>query len=162
MIPLALIVARAENGVIGADGGLPWRLPDDLKHFKALTLGKPCIMGRKTWDSLPKKPLVGRTNIVLTRQSDFAADGAVVACTLKDAIALGAAENPSEIMVIGGADIFAAALALASRVYLTEVHATPTGDVTMPGFPPEIWQEASRETMPTHSYVLLERRAALG
>jgi dihydrofolate reductase len=119
-------------------------------------------MGRKTWDSLPKKPLIGRTNILLTRQPDFAAEGAVVARSLDEAIALGAKENPSEIMVIGGADIFAAALALASRVYLTEVHATPAGDVTMPGFPAATWQEISRETMPTHSYVLLERRASLG
>lgn len=157
--PIALVVARAENGVIGAGGGLPWRLSEDLKRFKRLTLGKPCIMGRKTWESLPKKPLPGRTNIILTRQGDFAADGAAVVRSLDEAIALADQENPSEIMVIGGADIFAAALPRAVRIHLTEVHAAPDGDVRLPAFDPQAWHEVSRETAgSTHSYVTLERR----
>lgn len=160
MAPLSLIVARAENGVIGANGGLPWdRLQGDLARFKDITMGKPCIMGRKTWDSLPRKPLPGRTNIVLTRQAGFAAEGALVAPTLEAAIALAERENPSEIMVIGGADIFAAALPLASRVYLTEVHASPDGDVVMPAFSSDVWCETERHAQAgSHSYVNLQRR----
>ncbi|GAA0546694.1 dihydrofolate reductase [Rhizomicrobium palustre] len=160
--PIALIVARAENGVIGAGGGLPWHLPGDLKHFKELTLGKPCIMGRKTWESLPKKPLPGRSNIVITRNPAYQAEGARVVESLAAAITFAEAENPSEIMIIGGADIFAAALPLATAVYLTEVHGAPEGDVVMPGFDPALWAEGTREMpAPSHSYVLLQRRGAL-
>lgn len=155
--PICLIVARAENGVIGAGGGLPWRLPDDLKRFKQLTMGKPCIMGRKTWESLPKKPLAGRTNIVVTRNPAFTADGARLAGSFDQAVSLAMEENPPEIMVIGGADIFAAALSQARRVYLTEVHAAPQGDVVLPGFAPPLWQETAREAGLTHSYVTLQR-----
>jgi Dihydrofolate reductase len=156
--PIALIVARAENGVIGAGGALPWHLPGDLKRFKDITLGKPCIMGRKTWDSLPRKPLPGRTNIVLTRNGGFAAEGALVARTWDQALALAARENPPEIMVIGGADLFAMALPFARRVHLTEVHSAPQGDVVMAPFAPADWREAGRETPgPSHSYVTLER-----
>jgi len=155
--PISLIVARADNGVIGADGGLPWRLPDDLKRFKHLTLGKPCIMGRRTWESLPKKPLPGRTNIVVTRNPSFVAEGARVVHSFGEAIMLAASENPPEIMVIGGADIFAAALPRAARVHLTEVHATPAGDVILPPFEPSVWHETAREGGLTHSYVTLER-----
>lgn len=159
--PIALIVARAENGVIGANGGLPWHLPGDLKHFKELTLGKPCIMGRKTWESLPKKPLPGRSNIVITRNAAYQAEGALVAASLEAALALAAEENPSEIMIIGGADIFAAALPLASTVYLTEVHDAPEGDVVMPAFDTLEWIMAARERpAPSHSYVLLRRASA--
>ena len=158
MAVLTLIVARADNGVIGAGGGLPWRLPDDLRRFKALTMGKPCIMGRKTWDSLPRKPLPGRTNIVVTRNAAFAAAGAVVVRSLDEALAAAAKENPSEIMVIGGADIFAAALPRAGRIHLTEVHAAPDGDVRLPPFPPAQWREVARESpSPEFSYVTLER-----
>jgi len=160
MTPISLIVARAENGVIGANGGLPWeRLPGDLARFKDITMGKPCIMGRKTWESLPRKPLPGRSNIVLTRQSGFAAEGALLAPSLEAALALAERENPSEIMIIGGADLFAAALPLASRVYLTEVHAAPQGDVVMPAFSPEVWRETERHAQArSHSYVNLQRR----
>lgn len=158
MAPIALIVARAENGVIGAGNALPWHLPGDLARFKQITMGKPCIMGRKTWESLPRKPLPGRSNIILTRNNGYAAEGAVVAASLDAALALAAAENPLEIMVVGGADIFAAALPLARIVHLTEVHAAPEGDVTMPGFSPDVWREIARENPgPTHSYVTLER-----
>jgi dihydrofolate reductase len=163
MPPISLVVARAENGVIGAGGALPWRLDGDLPRFKQITLGKPCIMGHKTWDSLPRKPLPGRTNIVLTRDAAFAAEGAVVAHALDEALEFAASENPAEIMVIGGADIFAAALPLASKIHLTEVHSAPAGDVFLPGFPAEIWRETARLTPgPSHSYVTLERRLLAG
>ncbi len=156
--PISLVVARAENGVIGAGGSLPWHLPGDLKRFKDITLGKPVIMGRKTWDSLPKKPLPGRTNIVLTRDTAFAAEGTVAAHSLEAALALAARENPSEIMIIGGADIFAAALPLATTIHLTEVHDAPAGDVFLPAFPAEDWAETARLAAPSHSYVTLVKR----
>jgi len=155
---ITLVVARADNGVIGAAGGLPWRLSGDLKRFKQLTLGKPCIMGRKTWDSLPKRPLPGRMNIVVTRNASFAAEGAVAAHSFNQALALAMAEAPSEIMVIGGAGIFAAALPRAGRIELTEVHAAPDGDVAIPAFSSRDWREVAREPQGTsHSYVRLER-----
>ena len=155
---ITLVVARADNDVIGAGGGLPWRLPEDMRRFKQLTLGKPCIMGRKTWDSLPKKPLPGRINIVVTRDPSFAADGAVAAHSVEDALDLAMKEHPPEIMVIGGAAIFASALPLAGRIHLTEVHATPQGDVRMPAFSSQVWRETAREPRgSSHSYVTLER-----
>jgi dihydrofolate reductase len=164
MSRIALIVARAGNGVIGRRGGLPWRLPEDLRRFKALTLGKPCVMGRKTWESLPKKPLPGRSNIVVTRDQAFHADGATVAHALDDAIALAERENPEEIMIMGGAEIFREALPRADRIYLTEVHGALEGDVVMPPFDTQQWREASREDHPPSasgaigfSYVTLER-----
>jgi dihydrofolate reductase len=164
MSRIALILARADNGVIGWHGGLPWRLPEDLRRFKALTTGKPCIMGRKTWDSLPKKPLPGRSNIVVTRDEAFHAEGAAVARSLDDAIALADRENPEEIMIIGGAEIFREALPRADRIYLTEVHGAFEGDVVMPPFDVQEWREASREDHPPSgseaigfSYVTLER-----
>ncbi|MDE2134371.1 MAG: dihydrofolate reductase [Alphaproteobacteria bacterium] len=142
---ISLILARADNGVIGDKGGLPWRLPEDLRRFKSLTLGKPCIMGRKTWQSLPKKPLPGRTNIVVTRDRTFVAEGAVVVPTFEDAIARAEREQPSEIMVIGGAGIFAVALARAERIHLTEIHASPAGDTRLPAFDPALWRETARQ-----------------
>jgi len=157
---ITLVLARADNGVIGAKGGLPWRLTDDLRRFKQLTLGKPCIMGRKTWDSLPKKPLPGRVNIVVTRSASFTAEGAVVAHSFAEAVEIAGRQHPSEIVVIGGAEIFAAALPWAARVELTEVHAAPEGDVHMPAFSSQAWREATREPQGTsHSYVRLERIA---
>ena len=142
---ISLILARADNGVIGDKGGLPWRLPEDMRHFKALTMGKPCIMGRKTWQSLPKKPLPGRRNIVVTRDKAFSAEGATKASSLDAAVAIAAQENPSEIMVIGGAEIFSAALTGASRVYLTEIHASPQGDTNFSAFATADWRESARE-----------------
>jgi dihydrofolate reductase len=155
---IALILARADNGVIGARGGLPWHLPEDLRRFKALTLGKPVVMGRKTWDSLPRKPLPGRDNIVVTRVRDFAAEGALVVHSPDDALALAA----EEIMVIGGAEIFAAALPRAGRIHLTEVHASPEGDVDFPYPDPAAWREIAREDRSppqgiSYSYVTFER-----
>ena len=142
MSTISLVVAAAENGVIGHRGALPWRILEDLKRFKALTMGKPVIMGRKTWDSLPRKPLPGRVNIVITRNPDFRADGAIVAHGFADAIAQA---GESEIAVIGGEAIFAAALPLAQTIYLTEVAASPDGDAFMPPIDRTQWREIARD-----------------
>jgi dihydrofolate reductase len=139
---ISVVVAVAENGVIGYRGALPWRLPEDLRRFKALTMGKPVIMGRKTWDSLPKKPLPGRTNIVVTRNPDFAPDGALVSHSFAEAIAMSRAD---EIMVIGGEAIFAEALPLAQTIHLTDVAASPEGDAFMPPIDRTQWREIARE-----------------
>jgi len=158
---LSLVVAMAENRVIGRDGDLPWRLPEDLKHFKRVTLGKPVIMGRKTWDSLYVKPLPGRRNIVVSRNPDFTAEGAETAGSIDDALACVAGEE--EAMVIGGAALFEAALPTAQRFHLTEVHAEIEGDTVFPEFDRGAWREVSRETHPAsdgnpaYSFVFLER-----
>jgi len=143
MTQISLILAMASNGVIGANGTLPWRIPEDMRRFKVLTMGKPCIMGRKTWDSLPKKPLPGRANIVVTRDKNFVADGAVVAHSLDEALA--AAGNADEIMIIGGAEIYKAALAKATRIHLTEIEGDFEGDARMEPFDPQQWREIARE-----------------
>ena len=158
--PIVLVLARAENGVIGAHGHLPWgRLEGDLPRFKALTMGKPIIMGRKTWDSLPFKPLVGRSNIVVTRNRDFAGDGAVVVGSIEKALRRADEEMPEAIMVIGGAEIFAATLPLADKIELTVVFGAPDGEVVMADFAAGQWREiARRDAAPTHSYVTLVRR----
>ncbi len=165
MSRIALVVARAANGVIGDRGRIPWRLPEDMRRFKELTMGKPCIMGRKTWDSLPKKPLPGRTNIVVTRAADFAAEGAIVVHSLDEAVVQADAAMPDEIAIIGGAGIFGEAVPLARRIHLTEVHAQVEGDVLMPAFDSRQWRETWREdhegNVPEHipySFVTLERR----
>jgi dihydrofolate reductase len=158
---ISLVLAMASNGIIGANGALPWRIPEDMRRFKALTLGKPCIMGRKTWDSLPKKPLPGRTNIVITRDTNFAADGAVVVHTLDEALARAAAEKPDEIMIIGGAEIYKAVLPRATRIHLTEVEGAFEGDARVEPFDPAIWKEVAREDHSgdiAFSYVTLEKR----
>ena len=158
---LTLVVAMSENRVIGRDGDLPWRLPEDLKHFKKVTLGKPVIMGRKTWDSLYVKPLPGRRNIVVTRNPDFQAEGAETTAAVEDALALVASEE--EVMVIGGATLFQDALPVASRLHLTEVHAEIDGDTFFPKFDRSHWRETSRDDQPAegdtpaYSFVLLER-----
>jgi dihydrofolate reductase len=148
---IAFVVAIAENGVIGRNGQLPWRLPSDLKRFRALTLGKPIVMGRKTYESIGK-PLDGRDNIVVTRQQDFRPAGVQVAGSLAEALALGrrlaADRGAEEVAIIGGADIFAAALAEADRIYLTLVHGASEGDVHMALPEPERWLEVSRKPMP--------------
>jgi dihydrofolate reductase len=137
---IVLIYARAANGAIGKDGDLPWRLPADLKHFKALTMGLPMIMGRKTFDSLPGL-LPGRRHIVLTRDAAWAAKGVEVAATLDDALALA---GGGTIAIIGGAAVFEAFLPLADRVELTQIHADYDGDTFMPPLAPE-WHETARE-----------------
>ncbi|HEX3651696.1 MAG TPA: dihydrofolate reductase [Rhizomicrobium sp.] len=160
---VSLVVARATNGIIGQHGKIPWRIPADLQHFKAVTMGKPCIMGRKTWASLPKKPLPRRTNVVLTRDPAFQANGAIVALSFEDALARAQEESPDEIAVIGGADLYLAALPHASRIHLTEVHGAFEGDVHMPPFDPAEWKEVWREdhgaesSAPSYSFVRLER-----
>jgi len=166
---LVLVVARARNGVIGRDGDLPWRLRSDLQRFKAITLGKPCIMGRKTWESLPLKPLPGRLNLVLSRDESFTARGAVVCTTLDEAVEIAreTAEEDGigEICVIGGVALFEKALPRAKRLYLTEVEAEPDGDVMFPAFDEAGWIELSSEAHPAgekddHGCVfrLLERK----
>jgi dihydrofolate reductase len=141
---LNLIFARAANGVIGLHNALPWHLPEDLAHFKRTTLGCPVIMGRKTWDSLPVKfrPLPGRLNVVVTRQASWQAQGAVVAHSIEQACALCPADNTA--WVIGGAELYAQAMALASMAVVTEIEAFYEGDAYAPQFGPE-WTETARE-----------------
>jgi dihydrofolate reductase len=142
---LTLVAAVARDGVIGLDNRLPWHLPADLKHFKALTQGHTVIMGRKTWESLPTafRPLPGRRNIVLTRDQGYRAEGATIAGSLSAAIA--AAEG-DEAFVIGGAELYAAAMPLADRLQLTEIDAAFEGDTWFPAIDPGQWREAARET----------------
>ncbi|MFN3820334.1 dihydrofolate reductase [Blastomonas sp.] len=158
-----LVLARARNGVIGANGTLPWHLPMDLRHFKALTQNKPMIMGRKTFDSLPGL-LPGRRHIVLTRNKEWSDEGAEVVRSVDEAIA---AANAPHVAVIGGAEIFALFLPRADRIELTEVHAEPAGDTVMPSFDAGVWQETTRTDHPTDpdhrdrpafSFVTLVRR----
>ncbi len=141
---LHLIFARAANGVIGHNNTLPWRLPEDMAHFKRTTLGCPVIMGRKTWDSLPPKfrPLPGRLNVVVTRQPDWQAEGALCAHSLPAAMALCPAN--SDAWVIGGAEIYAQALPLASTAVVTEIDTDFEGDAFAPEFGPA-WSETARE-----------------
>ena len=140
---LNLIFARARNGVIGKDKTLPWHLPEDLAHFKHTTLGQPVVMGRKTWESLPPKfrPLPGRTNIVVTRQTDWQAVGAVVAHSLEEAMQHCPPET--QVWVIGGAEVYAQAMPLATRAVVTEIDADFEGDAFAPTFDSS-WQEAKR------------------
>ena len=144
-MPLHLIYARAANGVIGKNNTLPWHLPEDMAHFKQLTLGRTVIMGRKTWDSLPPRfrPLPGRTNIVVTRQADWQAEGAQRAASVPDALAL--CDNTHTIWVIGGAQIYAQALPLADCVEVTEIAQDFDGDAHAPELGAE-WVAAARST----------------
>jgi len=162
-------VARARNGVIGRDGDLPWRLKSDLQIFKQVTLFKPVIMGRKTWDSLPKKPLPGRLNVVLSRDGSFEPKGAVVCETLDEAFQIAreqaSEDGAEEVCVIGGAAVFAEALPRAKRLYLTEVDAVVEGDTHLPAFDEGQWREVRGEAHPAgpddeHAFVfrVLERR----
>ncbi len=160
---LSVIVAVAENGVIGRNGDLPWRISGDMKFFKATTMGKPIVMGRKTWESLGRA-LPGRDNIVVTRSAGFDAPGASVAGDLDAALAL--VPDAEEVLVIGGAEIYALALPRAARVYLTHVHAAPEGDTHFPELDEAEWREVSREDhapdgeTPGYSFVTLERVTA--
>lgn len=153
-------LARADNGVIGRDGALPWHLPADLRRFKAATMGKPMIMGRRTFESFPA-PLPGRRHIVLTRDSDWHAEGAEVAHGPEAALAL--AGDAPEVAVIGGAEIFALLLDRAGRIELTEVHDDIEGDARVPAFDSLAWRETAREDHPSeagrpaYSFVTLER-----
>lgn len=169
---ISLIAALAENRTIGRDNALPWHLPNDLKYFRSVTIGKPVIMGRKTWASLGRA-LPGRTNIVITRQADFtpaAATGADVrvAGSLAEALALAgqiaSAAGGNECVVIGGAEIYALALPFCDRLYLTEVHAQVDGDAFFPALDMTQWRESTRERFPAegnnpyaYSFVVYER-----
>ena len=139
-----LAVAVADNGVIGSDGALPWHIPADLRRFKALTMGHPMVMGRKTFESLPGL-LPGRRHIVLTRDTSWSEDGAEVAHSLEDALNLA---NSPHIAVVGGAEIYAMFLHRADRIELTEIHASPAGDTCFPPFAKDEWRETFRETHP--------------
>lgn len=159
---ISMIVAVAANGVIGVDNKLPWHLSEDLKYFKRVTMGKPIVMGRKTFESIGK-PLPGRPNIVVTRNAGWTAEGAHVARSLEEGLALAKklAEG-GEVMVIGGAEIFNAAAPLAQRLYYTEVKRNYRGDAFFPKPDPAIWREVSREEHdgdPAYAFLLLEKIA---
>src|SRR5579872_4895922 len=132
VMEIVLIAAVAENGVIGADNSIPWRLRSDMQRFKAMTVGRPVVMGRKTYESFPRRPLPGRTNIVITRDAAYRADGAVVTTSFDNAIAIARGDalrrNVREIAIIGGADIYAEFMVTADRLEITEVHISPEGD----------------------------------
>ena len=146
---IALIAAVARNGVIGRDNRLIWRISSDLKRFKALTMGKPVVMGRKTFESLPPAGLPGRTLIVVTRHPEFSVEGAIVTHSVDEALAAAAREaarlGASEIMVIGGAEIYRQTLPRADRLYITEVHLSPEGDVSFAAIDAGLWHEVRRE-----------------
>lgn len=159
---VSLIAAMARNRVIGRDNQLPWRLSADLQHFKSLTMGKPIVMGRKTYDSIGK-PLPGRTNIVVTRDRDFAAEGCVVTHGIE--AALQAAAGHDEVMVMGGANLYEQLLPRADRLYLTEVRADVEGDAWFPLFDPADWRERERQAHQAdekneydYDFVVLERK----
>jgi len=158
---ISIIVAASQNGVIGANNRLPWRLPADLKRFKQITLGHPILMGRKTFDSLGK-PLPGRTNIVITRNKDLKTCGALTAPSLEDAIRL--CRDDEELFLIGGASIYEQALPLADRIYLTLIHQDFEGDTLMFNLDKTTWKEVSRQDFSANadnsfpfSFILLER-----
>jgi len=162
---LSLIAALGRNRCIGAGGKLPWRLPEDLARFKALTLGHPVIMGRKTWESLPEKfrPLPGRQNLVVTRNGGYAASGGEVVYSLEEALAKARTEdeNTGELFVIGGAELYAQALPLAGRLYLTLVDDAPEGDAFFPPyeklFTKKISEESGEHEGLRYRWVTLER-----
>jgi dihydrofolate reductase len=165
---IVLIVAVAENGVIGSQGALPWRLKSDLKRFKAMTIGRPVVMGRKTFASIGR-PLPGRTNIVVTRDSGFRARGVVVTTSLADARAIARGDalrhSANEIAVIGGAEVYAQWMETADRLEITEVHARPEGDTCLAAIDAAAWKEVARVRHPAagedsadFSYVTYRRR----
>ena len=149
-LPVAIVAAVARNGVIGAGNALVWKLPSDLRRFRAMTMGKPLIMGRKTYDSIGR-PLPGRQTIVVTRNAGFAADGLMRAQTVLAAIALGRevawSMGASEIIIAGGGEIYRQSIDLARRLYITEVGLAPEGDVRFPTIDAAQWREVSRETI---------------
>ena len=167
LVKLALIVAVAQNRVIGRDNKLPWYLPNDLKYFKQTTLGKPVIMGRKTYESIGK-PLPGRTNIVITRQTDYQPEGVKVVSSVEDAIKVAESvcliDGQEEAMVMGGAEIYGLTLPHCERLYLTEVHAEVEGDAWFPEYDKSEWAEVTREDFKAegpnpfdYSFVVYER-----
>jgi dihydrofolate reductase len=166
--PIVLIVAIGENGVIGAEGGLPWRVRADLRKFRAITMGKPLVMGRKTFESIGRA-LDGRDSIVVSRQPEYRPEGAIVAPSLEAALAIAdecaTARGASEICVVGGGEIYAAAFPLASRLHVTHVAASPEGDTVFPKISSDEWAEVRREKLPpsegdtaSAAHVVYERR----
>jgi dihydrofolate reductase len=166
---IVLVVAVAENGVIGAGGAIPWRLKSDMQRLRAITMGKPIVMGRKTFESLPRGALPGRTNIVVTRDAGFRAEGALVTHSFIDAKAIATGDAlrrfATEIAVIGGAEIYAQWMDSADRLEITEVHARPDGDTRFPPVDPAAWEEVARVRNPAgpqdsvdFSYVTYRRR----
>lgn len=158
MTILSLIVASADNNVIGKDNKMPWYISEDFKHFKEITMGKPCIMGRKTYESILEqlgKPLPGRTSIVISR-NNFTHEGATSAASLEDAIKKAKTITEDEIMVIGGAQIYALTLPLAHRIYMTRVHQSPEGDAFFPEVDDE-WKEIEKDPREGFSFLTLER-----
>ncbi|MGJ4930250.1 dihydrofolate reductase [Bradyrhizobium sp. HKCCYLS2038] len=169
MIEIVLVVAIADNRVIGAAGGIPWRQKSDMQRLKAMTMGRPIVMGRKTFMSFPRRPLPGRTNIVITRDGAFRADGAIVTHSVGEALAIARGDalrrSAAEIAILGGAEIYAATMPLADRLEITEVHARPPGDTLFPAIDPAQWEEVGRERHPSgpddqadYSYVTYRRR----
>lgn len=163
MSRVSLLVAAAENGVIGKDGAMPWHLPADLALFKRITMGKPIVMGRRTFEAIGRA-LPGRRNIVVTRNAEFEAPGAENAVSLEAALAI--ASDAEEVMVIGGGEVYRAALPLADRIYLTRIHARIEGDTFFPEPNAAEWREVSRESRAADeknacalSFVILERSA---
>ncbi|TWH01075.1 dihydrofolate reductase [Mesorhizobium sp. J18] len=167
---IALVVAIAENGVIGSKGGLPWRLSTDLKRFKATTMGKPILMGRKTWESFPTHPLPGRRNIVITRDRNYKAEGAEVVGSLGEALELvcraaGDSAPADEVSIIGGGEVYREAMPLADRLYVTHVLANVDGDTYFPKIEPGVWKPVRSEEVPAGEkdiyptrHVVYERR----
>ena len=164
---IAMIVAVAENGAIGKDNKMLWHIPEDFKYFKAMTMGKPIIMGRKTYESIGR-PLPGRLNIVVTRDASWQVDGVQVEHNLDDALkaahADAEAKNVSEIMIAGGSQIYAQAIDQSDRIYYTEIHKSYDHDASFPALDKDIWQEVSRENhagdgdqKPAYSFIVLER-----
>jgi dihydrofolate reductase len=159
---ISIIVAMDDNGVIGAGGTLPWHLSSDLKHFKSITMGKPIVMGRKTYESI-ERPLPGRENIIVTRDKNYIAEGCIVLHSL-DAVYAHCCNN-DEIMIMGGADLYTKTLDKASRIYMTEVHTDVNGDVFFPKFNRSQWKEiecedhlADDKNEYDYSFVVLERK----
>jgi dihydrofolate reductase len=153
----SIIAAVAENNVIGVKGGLPWNIPEDMKHFKKLTMGKTVLMGQNTWETLPEKfrPLPGRKNVVLTLLPEYPVPEDVeVYHSLEDAFAA----HPEEVMVMGGASIYRQTLPMADKLYITHVHRSVDGDVTFPAIDPSLWKETSREDHGDFSFVTYERK----
>lgn len=168
---ISIVVAIAQNGVIGASGGLPWKLSSDLKRFKRDTMGKPIVMGRKTWESIGRA-LPGRPNIVVTRQKNFAAEGADVVGTLDEAISLAGTRItslglPPEICIIGGGELYRAAIDIADKLYVTHVLAEPAGDTLFPEIKQSEWEPVLRESFPAGEkdsaetiYAIYERKTS--
>ena len=163
---LSIIAALSENHVIGRDNQLPWRMPADLAHFKRLTMGKPIIMGRRTWESLPGL-LPHRTHVVVTRDRDYSVEGGIVVHSVQEAFDL--VGDAEEMMIIGGASLYAQTLPLAAKMYLTVIHGYFKGDATFPDYERADWSEIARERHAAdarnphdYTFLTLERRTAVG